>query len=145
MGSTILIAHADQSVRRTLSQAALGWGYAPVEVETDAEVIKGLELYPVAMLLDMNLSGDLAKDVLRLVKQHKPDVGVIVIAAGILCDDIISALGSGGDDFITKPLNFEELEIRIRNPIKTRDKHTDDAPERKARAPKFSFAEIVGR
>src|SRR5258705_184065 len=146
MGRTILIADSDQSVRQQLSQALRGWGYAPVEVATGPEVIKRLEQeLPAAMLLDMNLSGDLAKEILRQVKRHNSDVGVIVIAASILTDDIISALVSGGDDFITRPINFEELEIRIRSLIKTRDKHAEDARHNAARVAKFSFDQIIGR
>ncbi|HKB66722.1 MAG TPA: sigma-54 dependent transcriptional regulator [Pyrinomonadaceae bacterium] len=146
MGRTILIADSDQSVRQQLSQALRGWGYAPVEVATGPEVIKRLEQeLPAAMLLDMNSSGDLAKEVLRQVKQRNSDVGVIVIAASILTDDIISALVSGGDDFITRPINFEELEIRIRSLIKTRDKHAEDARHNAARVAKFSFDQIIGR
>ena len=145
MGRTILIAHADQSVRQTLSQAFRGWGYMPVAVATGSEVIKRLEQeLPAAMLLDMNLSGDMAKEVLRRVK-HEPDVGVLVIAASIRCDDIISALVAGGDDFITKPINFEELQIRISGLIKTREKQSKDAAESEERTPKFSFDHIIGR
>ena len=145
MGRTILIADADQSVRQQLSQALLGWGYSPIEAATGPEVIKRLEQeLPAAMLLDMNSSGDLAKEVLRQVKQRNSDVGVIVIAASILTDDIISALVSGGDDFITRPINFEELEIRIRSLIKTRDKHAEDVRHNAARVAKFSFDQIIG-
>jgi DNA-binding NtrC family response regulator len=115
-------------------------------VATGPEVIKRFEQEPpAAMLLDMNLSGHLTKELLRQVKHHKPDVGVIVIAASIRCDDIISALGSGADDFISGPINLQELEIRIRSLIKTLDKHTLDAHDPEARAPKFSFEQIVGR
>jgi DNA-binding response OmpR family regulator len=127
-------------MRQQLSQALLGWGYSPIKAATGPEVIKRLEQeLPAAMLLDMNLSGDLAKEVLRQVKQRNSDVGVIVIAASILTDGIISALVSGGDDFITRPINFEELEIRIRSLIKTRDKHAEGARHNAARVAKFSF------
>src|SRR5258706_16426298 len=69
MGSTFLIADADQSVRQILSQALLGWGYKPIEAATAAEVISGLEQeLPVAMLLDMKLSGGSAREVLRQAK-----------------------------------------------------------------------------
>ena len=75
MGRTILIADADRSVRQKLSQALLGWGYAPIEAATGPEVIKRLEQeLPAAMLLDMNLSGDATRELLRQVKQHKPEV-----------------------------------------------------------------------
>jgi DNA-binding NtrC family response regulator len=145
MGRTILIADADQSVRGKLSQALTRWGYAPVEAATETEVFKSLEQeHPVAMLLDMNLSGDTAKEVLRQVK-HEPDVGVLVMAASSRCDDIISALVAGGDDFITKPINFEELQIRISGLIKTREKQRKDATESEERTPKFSFDQIIGR
>jgi two-component system, NtrC family, response regulator AtoC len=145
MARTILIADADQSVRQKLSQALRGWGYLPVAVATGPEVIKRLEQeLPAAILLDMNLAGDIAKEVLRQVK-HEPDVGVLVIAASIRCDDIISALVAGGDDFITKPINFEELQIRISGLIKTREKQRKDAAESEERTPTFSFDQIIGR
>jgi len=45
------------------------------------------------MLLDMDLSGDLAKEILRQVKQRNSDVGVIVVAASVLTDDNRTTLG----------------------------------------------------
>jgi two-component system response regulator AtoC len=145
MGNNILVVDEDQTVRQTLSQALLEWGYAPVEAATAAEAVRALEReLPVAVLLDMNLPGGSSKEVLRQVKQHESDVIVIVIAASMLCDDIISALCSGGDDFISKPINFVELQARIRNRIKMKSKHTEDAPGYKARPPKVSFEQIVG-
>lgn len=146
MGSTILIANTDQSARKTLSQALLQWGYAPVHAATAAEAVTALEeKLPVAVLLDMNLSGGSAKEVLRQVKQRAPEVVVIVMADSILCDDIINALGSGEDDFITKPINFEELEVRIRNRIKMKGKQPAGMHGYRRRATKFGFEQIVGR
>ena len=71
---------------------------------------------PALVLLDIMMPGRSGWDVCRLMKQH-PDHGksvrVIMVTALRDWDDKQSALQEGADDYLTKPIDFRDLDTRI--------------------------------
>jgi DNA-binding response OmpR family regulator len=71
---------------------------------------------PALVLLDIMMPGRSGWDVCRLMKQH-PDHGksvrVIMVTALREWDDKQSALQEGADDYLTKPIDFKDLDTRI--------------------------------
>jgi DNA-binding response OmpR family regulator len=71
---------------------------------------------PALVLLDVMMPGRSGWDVCRLMKQH-PDHGksirVIMVTALKEWDDKQSALQEGADDYLTKPIDFRDLDTRI--------------------------------
>lgn len=71
---------------------------------------------PALVLLDIMMPGRSGWDVCRLMKQH-PDHGksvrVIMVTALKEWDDKQSALQEGADDYLTKPIDFRDLDTRI--------------------------------
>src|SRR4029453_11968703 len=100
---------------------------------------------PAVVLLDMNLSGGSSCEVLREIKARRPDALVILLTDGVRTEEIMTALCSGASDFIRKPVNLEELEVRIRHAVETTDAPKNAAPATGWRAVKFGFEQIVGR
>ncbi|MDR3246701.1 MAG: response regulator transcription factor [Prevotellaceae bacterium] len=47
------------------------------------------------------------------IRQISPDVPIIFLTAKSMKEDIVKGFSSGGDDYITKPFNIEELILRI--------------------------------
>ncbi|MCW9031154.1 MAG: sigma-54 dependent transcriptional regulator, partial [Gammaproteobacteria bacterium] len=52
-------------------------------------------------------------ELLRAVREHKPDVPFIIITGYANIDDAIGALRLGASDFIKKPFDMDELQILI--------------------------------
>lgn len=48
------------------------------------------------------------------IKSINPDLPVLMLTALGSIDDKRSGFGAGADDYMTKPVNFDELELRIR-------------------------------
>lgn len=65
------------------------------------------------VLLDLMLPGGSGLDVLRHIKKHCPQTGVIIVSAKDSLDDKIEGLKIGADDYISKPFHLPELSIRI--------------------------------
>lgn len=65
------------------------------------------------ILLDLMLPGGSGLDILRRIKQHKPETGVIIVSAKGSLDDKIEGLKIGADDYIAKPFHLPELSMRI--------------------------------
>ncbi len=65
------------------------------------------------ILLDLMLPGGNGLDILRRIKQQKPQTGVIIVSAKDSLDDKVAGLKIGADDYIAKPFHLPELSMRI--------------------------------
>lgn len=78
------------------------------------EAMMKVELYEYdCILLDLMLPGGSGLDILRHIKQHLPQTGVIIVSAKDSLDDKVAGLRIGADDYLPKPFHLPELEMRI--------------------------------
>lgn len=141
----ILVVDDDQAIRWTLSEALRSWSFVPVEAGTVAEALAQFNgESPAAVLLDIDLPDGSGLDVLRQIKQERPESIVIMITGNVQIDNTISALRGGAYDFISKPISLEELRVTIRNGIEARHLRREVEQVRKERAREFNFRQIVG-
>ncbi len=66
------------------------------------------------VVLDLSLPDMDGLDVLRDMRAQKCTSPVLILTARDKLDDRIAGLDLGGDDYMTKPFEFSELEARIR-------------------------------
>lgn len=78
----------------------------------DAKMRVGIYDYD-CILLDLTLPGGNGLDILRRVKECKPQTGVIIISAKDSITDKIEGLKIGADDYLAKPFHLSELSMRI--------------------------------
>lgn len=117
----------------------------PIEAGSVAEALAQFNgESPAAVLLDIDLPDGSGLDVLRQIKQERPESIVIMITGNVQVDNIISALRGGAYDFIGKPISLEELRVTIRNGIEARHLRHEVEQVRKERAREFNFRQIVG-
>src|SRR5690349_7348217 len=141
----ILVVDDDEAIRWTLREALGTWGFTPAEAASVAEAIKTFNAdLPAAVLLDIDLPDGSGLDVLREIKSEHPEAIVIMITGNVRLDNTISALRGGAYDFISKPINLEELRITLRNAIEARHLRREVAQARKERSRQFNFNQIVG-
>ncbi|MCR5218748.1 response regulator transcription factor [Treponema sp.] len=92
-------------------------GYECKSCETAEDAVKAMtEGYkPDLVLLDLNLPGMSGLEFLRYFRQyHKTTIPVIIVSARDADEDIITALGYGADDFVTKPFSPKVLAARVK-------------------------------
>ena len=80
--------------------------------EAGIDKLSGFE-YDV-VLLDLMLPDGNGIDLLKLVRQENPDVGILIISAKNALDDKIKGLELGADDYLPKPFHLSELNARIK-------------------------------
>lgn len=142
----ILIVDDEQMIRWTLRETLKGWGYNYIEAENVGDALSLFDQeHPEAVLLDINLPDGSGLDVLREVKRKSPQTIVIMITANVMVDDTIAALRGGAYDFISKPINLNELQITLRNSLETRLLRKEVTQVRRERAKLFSFDQIIGK
>jgi two-component system response regulator AtoC len=70
-------------------------------------------LDPKLVLLDMSIDGMAGGDVLQRLKQIKPALSVMIISDNRDPEAIFKASKLGADDYISKPVDPKELDVRI--------------------------------
>ncbi len=141
----ILIVDDEQMIRWVLSQALSEWSYVPIEA---ANMQTALELFdteqPTLTLLDISLPDGSGLNALRTIKLRQPDAKVIMITANVLVENAIAALRAGACDFITKPINLDELQITIRNCFKSEELHIESESPIQIPPANFKFEQFIG-
>lgn len=72
------------------------------------------EFGPDVVILDMMMPGIDGLEVLRRLRTGGNDVPVLFLTAKDGVDDRIEAITAGGDDYVTKPFNLQEVVARVR-------------------------------
>lgn len=114
----VLIAEDDPVSRRLLAAVLEKWGYE-VMVTSDGlaalEVLKSAEA-PRLAILDWMMPGMDGIQVCREVrKRHDaPYTYLLLLTARTGKDDIIEGMDAGADDYVTKPFDKSELQVRVK-------------------------------
>ena len=120
--SKILIVEDSEDVRRFISDL-LKNDYEIFEAEKAEEGIKlTLDNMPELIISDIMMPGMDGIEFCRQIKSNweTSHIPVILLTAKISQDSRIEGLETGADDYITKPFNYEELFVRIKNLIEQR-------------------------
>jgi DNA-binding NtrC family response regulator len=142
----VLVVDDEQLIRFTLTESLRGWGYTSVDAGTIASGLAVFEAeQPSVVLLDVNLPDGSGLDLLREIKHRESQAVVIMITGNVLLEDTIAALRAGAYDFISKPINLDELQVTIRNGFEARKLRKEVSSTRSERARQFGFDQIVGR
>ncbi|WP_299009836.1 sigma-54 dependent transcriptional regulator [uncultured Shewanella sp.] len=73
---------------------------------------------PDILLLDIQLPDMSGMDILFHVREHYPDVTVIMITAHVSVDIAVEAMRAGAFDFLIKPFDAKRLSFIVRNALK---------------------------
>jgi len=66
------------------------------------------------VLLDLNLPSTHGLDVLRKLREKKPELSVLIATAKDAIQDRVAGLDAGADDYLVKPFSLDELSARVR-------------------------------
>src|SRR5512142_2051616 len=114
----ILVADDERLVRWSLRQKCEEWGYHVLEAEAGEPALRVAQSEsPDLVLLDVRLPDISGLEVLEQLKKNGDARAVIMITADPQLEDVKIALKLGAYDFIGKPLDFEELNVTIKNAL----------------------------
>ncbi|MBI1249608.1 response regulator [bacterium] len=117
----VLIIEDYEPVRSSLAQALSEDGFT---VDAAADGTNGLWLarhyHFDAIVLDIMLPGIDGMEILRMLRQQKSSVPVLLLTARHTVEDRVEGLDSGADDYLVKPFAMAELLARVRAMIRRR-------------------------
>lgn len=140
----ILVIDDEKMVRWAICQTLREWHFVPLEA---ANIETGLRLFdtekPILTLLDINLPDGRGLDALQTLKQRCPEANIAMLTANVLVENTIAALRAGACDFLTKPVNLDELRTTLLKFSTPKTPDNSPPPADKARNV-FCFESIIG-
>ncbi len=127
-GKRILIAE-DNELNMEISEEVLGMQGIIVEKAMNGQEAvdkfkQSAEGYYDAILMDMQMpvkdGCEATKEIRKLPRKDAKIIPIIAVTANTFADDIVNTRKAGMDDFITKPIDFKELQKTLSNYLKNR-------------------------
>ncbi|HEX2524523.1 MAG TPA: response regulator, partial [Terriglobia bacterium] len=117
----ILVVEDNDVLRSSVVQALVETGHVITEVGDGEEATERLqqESYDV-VLTDMRMPKRSGLEVLRFAKQVNDLTVVIMMTAFATIESAVEAMKSGAYDYIQKPFELEELEVKINRALEYR-------------------------
>jgi len=117
----ILLVDDEDTIRLFLEKTLREEGYEALTAATGAEALEitRSEL-PDLVLLDLKLPDMSGLEVLRQIKEEVPEVCVIMLTAFGDIETAVTAMKKDAFDFVSKPVNLEQLLISIEKGLESR-------------------------
>jgi two-component system sensor histidine kinase/response regulator len=129
----ILIIEDEPQLRILFQDLLSNWGLKSRVAANGIEGLRMMQERPSQLVLtDLNMPSMDGLEVLRQVKKFWPDTEVIVVTGYATIENAIHAMKQGAAEFITKPVNFEQLKVVINKSITTIRNYERDAELRRS-------------
>jgi len=141
----ILIVDDEQIVRDSLTHWFEEDGYQVSSAADAFDVLKDLQpgKYDI-MLVDIKMPKMSGLELLEKVKEIDPDCIVIIITAYASVPSAVQALKNGAFDYVTKPIDPDELSHLIKNAIKQKALKQENIALKTSIDEMFSFEGLIG-
>lgn len=126
MNTTILIVDDEEDILDLLDYTLSSEGYDTILCKDTTNVRDILDEEDISLILmDRNLPGIEGSLFIEAIREEGYAHPVIYISAKDLSEEIVEGFARGGDDYITKPFNINELKARVKAMIR-RTSQTQD-------------------
>ena len=144
MAKLIFIVDDEQAISKLISYWVKDkWKY-DVEVFTNGEdMLRRIQARPDLILLDIMLPGLDGVETLKRIKQYDENIPVIMLSAQWNIQTAVDTLKLGAYYYFSKPVDWQQLELSIRNAIKAYDLTKEVENLRENVKKEYSFDNIV--
>lgn len=146
MAERILVVDDEDIIRESLSYVLKKEGYYVEEAPNGKEAYKKLldESFDL-VITDLEMPEMKGIELLEEIKKLNVQTSVIIITAFGSLDTAISALRNGASDYLLKPVEFDELLIKVRRLMEVKNLLLENRILRKEIQRNFDFTNIVGK
>ena len=142
----ILIADDEEAARRSLGQILAEDGYEVTLAANGEEAMRLVaEESPEVLVTDLRMPGIDGHELLARVRQGFPDVSVVIMTAHGTIRSAVQALREGAEDYLTKPIDVEELEHLLERILKRNRLLAETRLLRERLDDAYRYENIIGR
>ena len=142
----VLVVDDEARNRKLLHDLLVFHGYAVSEAENGERALHVVKTTPLdVVLLDVMMPGLDGFEVCRQIKADPAtsQLPVLLVTALSERSDRLRGIAAGADDFLSKPIDLEEIYLRVRNAVTTRRLRQDLAREEGMRANEARFRSLI--
>src|SRR5215203_3349023 len=141
----ILIADDHDSLRRGLAQALSEGAHDVEEAPNGNAAIERLHESAFDVIVsDLRMGGSTGLEVLKTAKTLQPNCAVILMTAFGSISTAVEAMRSGAFDYVQKPFEIEEMEVKIAKALEMRRMQHQIDYLRHAQGDIYEFDRIIG-
>jgi DNA-binding response OmpR family regulator len=112
--SVVGVCEDEPALRSVLTRALRAMGHEPVVVATAAEALRAFgRRRPDVLMLDIGLPDADGRDLCLALRAAGVDSPVLFLTARDGLHDKIAGFEAGGDDYLTKPFELDEIRVRL--------------------------------
>lgn len=146
MKPKILIVDDEEIVRDFISEVLIRMGFAPLAAGSGEKAVEHLQRAEFDVVItDFKMPGVSGIDVLRKALELWPDCRVIIITAFGTIENAVKAMKMGAQDYITKPISPEHLEMVVAKALEYKKLKIENRLLKHEISEKYSFENIVGK
>jgi len=137
----------DEASHRTMLKAVLGSeGYQIFEADDGKTAIEAVEreFYDL-ILMDVRMTELDGIEAMQEIKKISPAIPIVIMTAYASVKTAVDALKSGAYDYLTKPLDIEELKILIHKALDHYRLREENIVLKERLADRFDFSRIIGK
>ena len=129
MSARVLIVEDDPALRDVLVRTLRAEGFAAGGVARASELLaRVFEQEPDALVIDIGLPDGDGRDLCQALRARGIDTPVLFLTARDALTDRLSGFSAGGDDYVTKPFEIEEVLARLHALLRRRDPRPEPTP-----------------
>ena len=145
LNAKILLIDDDQGSREGLGLLLRREGYEVDTLESGEAAIKALASDPYDVIItDLVLPGASGIDLLKTVKEMALPSNVILITGNASAETAVEAMKEGAFDYITKPIDFQKLQLLIDKAVEKSRLVAENLYLRQQLRGKYKFDNIIG-
>jgi DNA-binding NtrC family response regulator len=110
----ILVVEDEQDIRDVLVETLGRWGYETTAVENGKVGLERFRAEKFSLIVtDLRMPVMDGLTMLKTIKKEKPLMPIVVITGFPTVDSAVESLVEGADQYIVKPIHFEDLRVKI--------------------------------
>src|SRR5438270_1010376 len=141
----LLVVEDQELERKSVMQLLKREGFTVFGAENADKAVGYVDENMDVVISDLHMGDVSGLDLLGLWKQKQPDTNFIVVTGHSSIDSAVEAIKKGAYDYITKPVNPDELILLIRRAMDTKRKDQEIDNLRRRLDQKFGLDQIVGQ
>jgi len=146
VNQSILIVDDDLAHRIMLRKLLGGWGYEVFEADDGSVAIDEVRKRSFDLILmDIRMLKVSGIEALEQVKIINPAIPIIIMTAYASVETAVNALKKGAYDYLTKPLDFDELKIAINRATEHNRLKKENEDLKEKLGEKFDKQNMIGR
>jgi two-component system response regulator AtoC len=144
VGKLIFIVDDEQAISKLISYWVKDkWKYDVEVFDNGENMLRRLQARPDLILLDIMLPGLDGVETLKRIKQFDENIPVIMLSAQGSIQTAVDTLQLGAYYYFSKPVDWQQLELSIRNAIKAYDLTKEVENLRENVKKEYSFDNII--